>query len=355
MSEVAKVLSIQPNHTSVNTVWEKICVALRKLFTWSDTMQPYFLKGWNGDTVVFKSQEDMNKQILLQTVPNFFFFDEKKMSKKLLHTTSLENMLRLFQQELTHSMHRYYHESWLQGHVQNIVKECKQERCNDVDDRITRFFFDYSRGRDHLWWHTVFPAMRDKDDYGFNCMFGSSMLHLMLEDAWYDNVHSITMPWPHNLVARELDDGSLKLYDFYEYELSQQPFITTYPSSTWEKLSSEHEWVVYKVHVGSNRPDRNTFDDNKHQDAFYFYSLPSETPADLSLYLKDIAEVADLALSEWDEGYIPELSPYAHEILHKYPLLKHLNFDVIRTSWWLYDPYPLLDHLTALDQPKTQN
>jgi hypothetical protein len=298
-----------------------------------------FIIDWAWNRIEFNDDTEKNKQILLQTIPALLGFQNNEIEKKLRTWCSLKDVLDLCQGELHKSVRNYYEESWLRNETKAILDQNKN--AEHLDELIVKYFYEKSGRWEHYAWNTVFPSTRDKDTYWFNCMFWSTMLHMMLEDAWYKNVQNITMDWPHNLLARKTEDGKLKIYDFYLYNERNSPFIHECSKEERSENSASSWWSILQTTI-PHYPWWEVFNiDWTSNEQYSFYAFPSDNIADLSLYLKDISQIWNIANdSEVDDN--DEMKLAARELTKKLPMLQYLDYDILSKTWWLFDPYPLL-------------
>lgn len=82
--------------------------------------------------------------------------------------------------------------------------------CKD-DEEALHLIANKSEGV-HGWIDMLPNLIKSEPKAGMNCTMGSAVLHMGLEEMNYQNVRTVAMNG-HSIVLRELEDGSIKLYD----------------------------------------------------------------------------------------------------------------------------------------------
>lgn len=92
-----------------------------------------------------------------------------------------------------------------QSGLAEAVKECKD------DEEVLHLIANKSEGV-HGWMDMLPNLIKLEPKAGMNCTMGSASLHIGLEALDYQNVRTVVVKG-HSIVLRELEDGSIKLYD----------------------------------------------------------------------------------------------------------------------------------------------
>ncbi len=145
------------------------------------------------------NKDAKNREILIKVAQDFLIdgeindVDISKMSNKELGEYAQlkfqENLKNFFEQS---------------GLAQQI------SLCKD-DEEALHLIANKSEGV-HGWMDMLPNLIRLKPKAGMNCTMGSATLHMGLEAMNYQNVRTVAMSG-HSIVLRELEDGSIKLYD----------------------------------------------------------------------------------------------------------------------------------------------
>ncbi len=101
-----------------------------------------------------------------------------------------------------------------QEHLENFFTSSGLEEeiktCKD-DEELLHLITNKTEGI--RGWVNMLPNIKKEyEGSGMNCTMGSAMLHLALEKLGYKNVRTVTV-MNHHIVLRELEDGSIKIYD----------------------------------------------------------------------------------------------------------------------------------------------
>ncbi len=158
-----------------------------------------------------------------------------------------------------------------------------------------------------------------------NCTLAGAEMHLALEQVGYQNVHSVLIKG-HYLALRELEDGTVRLYDPSTTHDEYLGFIHTCEPDQIKKgeLDERGGCVIdIKLPTQPNHTDMFAEENNFIQ---RLYALPTSVLVDFFVALENLSEFKDHANRE------------SIDLCEKYPILKTLNIKEMKDAMSFSNP-----------------
>lgn len=140
-----------------------------------------------------------NREIFVKIAQDFLMDDP--INDVDISKMSNRELGEYFQKRFQQNLENFFENSELAQEI----KECKD------DDEVLHLVANKSEGM-HGWMDMLPNLIKLEPKAGMNCTMGSATLHMGLEALNYQNVRTVVVKG-HSIVLRELEDGSIKLYD----------------------------------------------------------------------------------------------------------------------------------------------
>lgn len=165
--------------------------------------------GLQEQTTDLLEREPQERKVFLKTSQDFLL--DGKIDEETLRLEDQE-LAKKLQAEFQENLERHFKESGLFDEIELLaVREKIQQSEIPLDEQALNLIARKSEGAHG--WADMLPNLRKQNkEAGMNCTLGSAMLHLALEKLGYSGVRTVLRKG-HHVVFRELDDGSIHLYD----------------------------------------------------------------------------------------------------------------------------------------------
>ena len=161
-------------------------------------------------TVNLPEREKREKEVFLDIAQKFLSNGEIDVEN--LELKDKEIVAEKLQEDFQENLLKHFKQAGLSDEIELIkVKEELTPSNIPLDEQALNLIVEKTKGKHG--WVDMLPNLRKLDkDAGMNCTMRSAMLHIALEQLGYKGVRTVSCEG-HHVVFRELDDGSIKLYD----------------------------------------------------------------------------------------------------------------------------------------------
>lgn len=239
-------------------------------------------------------KENPERRALLKVASSLLSTEEfKKNTLEMDNIQLVEHLQEVFQRNIEH----HYRATGLADKINALpVQEGLNPTGVPLDDQAVNLIADLSQGTHG--WVDMLPNLRNEDPQaGLNCTMGSALLHLALEDLGFDVVKSVIRKG-HHVVIREMNDGSIKLYDPTSLSTKDGKLVgysrTFSPSEIKGKESVAEKGYGFELDSGGEDKIGGFMkadDDGQYRQSFFAYE--SDVKMDLAIALENLSEIKD--------------------------------------------------------------
>jgi len=257
----------------------------------------------------------------------------KQIAEEMLGLSGLnpnKDLLHQVQYGFQNSIKKYFGDSKLEQDTRNLTDEqilhlvaVRSEMKNKNTPQIARQIPKYS---------LKYPMA------GFECTLSTALVRLSLAKMGFNNTRSLLLR-RHFIAMRELEDGSIKLYDAatrITVNGQIQGFCESFfPREVYDKhdVWFQNEKRGYVFTIKTTRKIKNTNMFQKNNNGFYlkqFFAYEPNILIDLSVVLENLSEIT----KQKDE--------FSIKLCADYPILKKLDYPRMKVDLGMFDAYDFL-------------
>jgi len=256
------------------------------------------------------SQQPPHRKVLLQTAEHLLM--DEGLDQEIVQLDD-QKLIALLHNRFQKQLENHFRESGLLAEIKALpINEQLSPSHVPLDEQALHLIARKSDGVHG--WLDMLPNLRNQiEGAGLNCTLGSAMLHLALDELGLKEVRTV-LRRGHHVVLRELDNGSIKLYDPTSSTTVNEQTVGYFREFTPDQIRSRRQ-----VDEGSARSGYSfilTSDTEDTIGGFYatkgkkeiseaFYAYDPSTKLDLAIALGNLSEVKDDAEKARNAGQKP--------------------------------------------------
>ena len=259
-------------------------------------------------------REPQERKVFLKTSQDFLL--DGKIDEQ---TLSLEDheLSKKLQEEFQKNLEQYFKESGLSDEIEILaVREKLQQAEMPLDEQALNLIARKSEGV-HGWIDMLPNLRKQYKDSGMNCTMGSAMLHLALEKLGFSGVRTVLRKG-HHVVFREIDDGSIQLYDPTSLSTVNEQLVGYSRKFTPDQITDRQEVVEGENKKGfavtfeigeADKIGGFSEADEREKYAEKFYAYDPSIKMDIAIALENLSEIKQDA----EKLGTPESNPFGQE------------------------------------------
>jgi hypothetical protein len=218
-------------------------------------------------------------------------------------------LVEQLQAKFQKNIENHYRQTGLADKIKTLpIRENLNPTDVPLDEQAVNLIAEESQGT-HGWVDMLPNLRKEAQQAGLNCIMGSALLHLALEELGFDQVRTVLRKG-HHVVIRETGDGEIKLYDPTSLSTKDNRLVGYSREFTADKIKRKQDvpGKGFGFELTSDTEDKiggfmEADEDGQYRQSFFAYE--PEVRMDLAIALENLSEIKDDAAKVESEQNTP--------------------------------------------------